>query len=218
MQIRSFFLNRTRVYNLLLSLFILYGVSFLNWNPARIIAFHWIEGCVFILFFMLYMKWVGRLNWYAEAIAGFVILLAIMCGYFAILVNMSEEFGFVLLKAKPCKDCYEEVDKAIQLFYPYYDFSFYIVLCGLANFHLLRKIFNRGKADEAFGYYLHMCAAMVLSTPALFIPAGLLTLTGLSLQVSTVLACLLVRYLLDRWQQRHLAYVFSQPDQPQATP
>jgi len=203
--LKKYISNRFTLFNLALCLLAIYGVAFLDWNPARILTFYWVDVCIFLLFFLLYMKWAGHLYWYAEIVVGYFILMLLMLAFLVMLIGFSDNLGYDSVTNWNCKDCDIFKDKLPALFYPYYDFSFYISLAALANAFLLLKIKRAGGGPTAYAFYMNISAWSILSVPVfLFISALISVLTALPMHVSAVLWCFISRFLFDLLQQHYL--------------
>jgi hypothetical protein len=162
-------------------LFVLTGVLFMDWNPARMIGFYYLDVCFCILSFLIYHLLLRRNYEYLSMFMATAIILATMYFLFYPLTEINYQLNYGDYRESPFK-----------LFVPYYDVALYSILAFTAHILNVRKYlkYNSDTSKPAFSLYLGLVFLMI---PTLWVLTFSLQLIQLSLKVSLVLSLILIR-------------------------
>jgi hypothetical protein len=121
--------NKFSLYSAIFDILAIIYVATFKINPARIIAFYWLDSCVMFIFFMLFFKYIGIITWYFEIFFASFIFIAINFIPLVFVITFSEMAGYKF-----------KIEEAYKIFEPYFDLSPFLSLSGLSNYYFYRKV------------------------------------------------------------------------------
>ena len=193
---KNFFNSRFVFYNLIFDALTILYVVFFDVKPERIIAFYWLDTCVMIVFFMIFLKVIGSLSWYIEIIFGAFILLCLnFCG-FLLLFELADLTGW----AKQI-----ELDEIGDILKPYFDVGPFIFISSIGNYYLFERVKNLyrngGKPEFLFNYN---CVYSLLLIPMVIFVSSLVFLLIGNRILSLIICFLVFRNRLDYWRHKSI--------------
>jgi len=196
-KMKKFFEHKFITYNLFFDVLVLTGTFFLGWNQARILSFYWIDICVQVFFYILYMRWIGHLRLPFKLIVSFSLGVGIMMIYLYEILNV----GIFTIPGQSNINT-EVID---NLFKPYYEITFFLVLSGLSNIDFYKKLKRPESHVSDKEFFVHLnCALSLLVIPAILILSNVLYIFTLNVKLSLVLAILFLRNRYDSWKNKNL--------------
>ena len=163
------------------------GVIYLDWNPLRMIGFYYLEVCICVLAFVVYMvlsKQSGILNGASAAL----ILLPFMLVAFKALTFFSKEAGF------------GKMYDVSSLFYPYFDVGIFLSLIIWSQIFNVKKYltYEADLSKAGFGIYL--------AIELLMVPLLILFSYGLHFIIKNLAICLTISLIAVRHFMEHRRY------------
>ena len=193
--LKHFYQYKFSLFNIFFDLFIFTGTLFLGWDPARLLAFYWMDVCMQLLFYILYMRYLGYLKNPFKLIVTFCVGVGLMTTYLIWIVKLAP-FTF---------HTNDETILVKQLFEPYYELSFFLVLSGLSSFHFYRKV-RSSKTDRSEVEFFLMinCGLALLTIPIMMFFTTVLFALTVNITLSMIISIVVVRNRLDAWRNYNL--------------
>lgn len=202
--LKTFLGYRFSHFTTLFDLLIISGTIFLKWDPARLLAFYWIDQCVQLLFYISFMRFIGHLKLIFKLIVSLMTGFGLMCVYLVLIMKIAT------LTSPGLSD---EVILLGHLFQPYYEVSFFIVLSGLGVFHFYNKIKTYKGLWNEIEFFIHMnCAISLFTIPVMLVLTSLLFALTLPTGISLAVSMAIVRNRLNAWQRRNIKKHFNEPE------
>jgi hypothetical protein len=196
---KRFIKYKYTIYGIISDVIIISSVLFYNVSIVRILGFYWLDTCVSLFYFMLFWKWVGRINYYFDVIASSIVIIAINCIY----------FPFVLLVAEFLKYdvSFENLD---TLFYPYYDVAFFLLVASLAHYQFFRKMRELAFKGIDVDLFANMnCVYSMFLLPVAVILSFIMVYLVQDAVVAVLLTFILLRDRMDYWRYKKLNSFFA---------
>jgi len=199
--IAMFYRTRFVRYNLLYDLLLVTGILFSHWDPARVLAFYWIDLCTSVAFYLVYMRWIGHLRnpfkliVSASVFTGFMLMYLYMIGSLG--QHTNQHIGI-----------FEEIDLLLQ---PAYEISFFVLLSVLSNLSFYKRFYILEKRIHSAEFFLHVhCGVMLLMIPGISFFTTVVFALTLNITISLLIAYLALRNRFDVWKYKKLrAYGFD---------
>src|SRR6185369_5276239 len=86
---KPFYEHKFSIYNIIFDLLVFACTLFLGWDPARLLAFYWIDVCVQLFFYISYMRWLGYLKLPFKLIVTFCVGVGLMTTYLIWIVKLA---------------------------------------------------------------------------------------------------------------------------------
>ena len=193
---KSFFNRRFIIYNLIFDALSVIYVVFFDVKPERIIAFYWLDTSVMLIYFMIFMKVIGRVKWYLEIVLGAFLLLCMnFVGYF-LLMELANLTGWAQRI---------EIDEIGNFLKPYFDVGPFILISSIAYFYFfekLRNLYRRGANPEFIFSYNIVYSFLLI--PIVIIISYLLFLVIGNRILSLIICFLVLRNRLDYWRYKSI--------------
>jgi hypothetical protein len=193
---KNFFENRFTLFNIAFDLIIFACTLFLGWDPAKLLAFYWIDLCVQLIFYISYMRLLGYLRLAFKLLVTFFVGVGLMTIYLIWIVKIAPFTGI---------QTYDEDVIISHLFRPYYEVTFFLVLSGLSSYHFYRKIRSSKSIRSEVEFFLHLnCGLALLSIPLMLFFTTVLFALTLNVSLTLIFSIALVRNRLDAWRNKNL--------------
>lgn len=192
---KPFYEHKFSIFNIIFDLLLIAATLFLHWDPARLLAFYWMDVCMQLLFYILYMRFLGYLRNPFKLIVTFCVGVGLMTTYLIWIVKLAP-FTF------------HTNDEAIlikQLFEPYYEVSFFLVLSGLSSFHFYRKVRSSKTDRSEIEFFLMInCGLALLTIPIMMLFTTIFFALTVNITLSMIISIVVVRNRLDAWRNYNL--------------
>jgi hypothetical protein len=197
----AFLKDRSTTTAMIADVYAIAGVLFMDWNPYRIMGFYWLENCVAFYFLMAtYFYHVRDEPRAYTIISGFVstvFIAAIMMIYLMAILTFPKEIN-------PRAPAFT-VD---QIFYPYYDIAFFLVLTIISHFFRYRKLsfYDRNETN-----YYRMTSFVVglVVIPAIFLTGAVLSRIIGNLKLCVIVSMVIYRNCIEYWRYSSLRKLLS---------
>jgi hypothetical protein len=181
-------------FNLIFDVLVITFVMTFNFNPVRLVLFYWLDTNVMIFFMMLFLKFTGWMKYNYQVLINAALLILInfiffpfICELFYISVNKELSFDF------------------IQLLYPYFDLSIFLMISGIANMYFYKRIKSLKDNIEPLTFFVFMNSfySMILVPAVLLLAVIMMAFTG-QILLSIVVSFILLRNLMDYYRIRNI--------------
>ena len=193
---KPFYEHKFSLFNIAFDLLLIAATLFLHWDPTRLFAFYWIDVCMQLLFYISYMRLLGYLKLPFKLIVTFCVGVGLMTTYLIWIVKLAP---FTV----------HSNDEAVlisNLFEPWYEVSFFLVLSGLSSFHFYRKVKSSKSLRSDIEFFLHVnCALALVTIPIIMFFTSILFALTINITLALIISIVLVRNRLDAWRNKNLA-------------
>ena len=177
---------------------ILSGVFFFGWSPVRVIAFICLDIEVMIFFFFVFMKYEKEIRDYFSLLFGFTILSIMVLSYFYLLLSLQSDFN---LTHRPNL----KFDDVINLFSPYYDVAFFILVSGMYHGQIIRNLIKVKNNTDSEAFSLKSILYRMLMIPVTFFIAGYISLLlNTNIYATSFVFFLVMKEIADYWKFKAL--------------
>ena len=189
----SIYKNRYAVVNLLMDAIMFFAVIYFQASITRVFLFYWFDTCILLLFFMITMKKIGELKWWADVALGSFIAILINCGFLFFLLEIG---GFIYGN--------EYQNDPLQLLDPMFDVSIFFLASAMAQAGIFSRVkwISDRKIPVINFMSLNAIYSMLLMALAYMLAAPVSASFGN--EIAMLLSFVIIRNRLDNWRVRNL--------------
>jgi len=195
--VTRFFGSRFVLFNLAYDILLIGGTIISDWDPARILAFYWLDICTGIVFYVLYMRWVGHLRNPFKLLVSAGVFVGLMRIYLFLIASIGQ-----LTNQHP--GILEQIEILLQ---PAYEISFFVMLSAFSNLSFYKRLYAVEKKDRDAEFLAHMnIAVMLLMIPGILFLTSVFFAITMNTKLSLIIAYILLRNRFDYWKFKKLSW------------